>query len=45
MFVERQPMGRLGTVDEIASVATYLASDDSAFTTGAAIPVDGGWTL
>lgn len=45
MFVERQPMGRLGTVDEVAAMAAYLASDDSAFTTGTALPVDGGWTL
>jgi 2-keto-3-deoxy-L-fuconate dehydrogenase len=45
MFVARQPMGRLGGVDEIASIATYLAGDESAFTTGTAIPVDGGWTL
>ncbi len=34
MFVSRQPMGRLGTAEEIASLAVYLASDESAFTTG-----------
>src|SRR3954447_9434961 len=34
MFVSRQPMGRLGTADEIGSLALYLASDESAFTTG-----------
>jgi len=34
MFVSRQPMGRLGTADEIASLAVYLASDESSFTTG-----------
>ncbi|WP_295844538.1 SDR family oxidoreductase, partial [Tardiphaga sp.] len=34
LFVSRQPMGRLGTADEIASLAVYLASDESAFTTG-----------
>src|ERR1700685_970137 len=45
MFVSRQPMGRLGTADEIASVAVYLASDESAFTTGVAHIIDGGWTL
>ena len=36
MFVSRQPMGRLGTADEIASLAVYLASDESSFTTGVA---------
>ena len=45
MFVSRQPMGRLGTADEIASLAVYLASDESAFTTGVAHVIDGGWTL
>jgi 2-keto-3-deoxy-L-fuconate dehydrogenase len=45
MFVSRQPMGRLGTAEEIASLALYLASDDSAFTTGVAHVIDGGWTL
>ena len=45
MFVTRQPMGRLGTADEIASLAVYLASDESAFTTGVAHIIDGGWTL
>jgi 2-keto-3-deoxy-L-fuconate dehydrogenase len=45
MFVSRQPMGRLGTADEIASLALYLASDESAFTTGVAHIIDGGWTL
>ena len=44
-FVARQPMGRIGTADEIAAMAVYLASDDSQFTTGQAIPVDGGWTI
>ena len=38
-------MGRLGTADEIASLAVYLASDESAFTTGVAHVIDGGWTL
>jgi 2-keto-3-deoxy-L-fuconate dehydrogenase len=45
MFVARQPMGRLGTADEIASLAIYLASDESSFTTGVAHIIDGGWTL
>jgi 2-keto-3-deoxy-L-fuconate dehydrogenase len=45
MFVSRQPMGRLGTAEEIASLAVYLASDESAFTTGVAHIIDGGWTL
>jgi 2-keto-3-deoxy-L-fuconate dehydrogenase len=45
MFVSRQPMGRLGTPEEIASLAVYLASDESAFTTGVAHVIDGGWTL
>jgi len=45
MFVDRQPMGRLGTAEEIAALALYLASDESAFTTGIAHCIDGGWTL
>lgn len=45
MFVSRQPMGRVGEAAEIAALAVYLASDESAFTTGTAIPIDGGWTL
>src|SRR6202451_4613783 len=45
MFVSRQPMGRLGTSEEIALLAVYLASDESAFTTGVAHIIDGGWTL
>ena len=43
-FVARQPMGRLGTPEEVAALATYLAGDESAFTTGAAFVLDGGWT-
>ena len=43
-FVARQPMGRVGTADEIAALATYLASDESAFTTGHPHIVDGGWS-
>ena len=45
MFVARQPMGRVGEASEIAALAVYLASDESAFTTGTAIPIDGGWTM
>jgi 2-keto-3-deoxy-L-fuconate dehydrogenase len=45
MFIDRQPMGRLGTAEEMAAVAVYLASDESAFTTGQAIIADGGFTL
>ena len=45
MFIARQPMGRLGTAEEIAALAVYLASDESTFTTGVAHIIDGGWTL
>ncbi|NBB83764.1 MAG: SDR family oxidoreductase [Alphaproteobacteria bacterium] len=44
-FIARQPMGRLGTADEIAHLATYLASDESAFTTGTTHVIDGGWSI
>ena len=44
-FVERQPMGRLGTVDDITPLLVYLASDESAFATGVAFSVDGGMTI
>jgi 2-keto-3-deoxy-L-fuconate dehydrogenase len=44
-FVARQLMGRLATAEEIAALAVYLASDESAFVTGQAIVIDGGWTL
>ena len=43
-FVSRQPMGRLGRVEEIAALAVYLASDESSFTTGTAQVIDGGWS-
>jgi 2-keto-3-deoxy-L-fuconate dehydrogenase len=45
MFVSRQPMGRLGRAEEIAALAVYLASDESAFTTGTTQVIDGGWSL
>ena len=45
MFIDRQPMGRLGTAEEIAAMAIYLASDESAFTTGQIFLVDGGFAL
>jgi len=45
MFVSRQPMGRIADASEIAALALYFASDESAFTTGTAVPIDGGWTL
>jgi 2-keto-3-deoxy-L-fuconate dehydrogenase len=43
-FVARQPMGRIGRAEEIAALAVYLASDESAFTTGTAQVIDGGWS-
>jgi 2-keto-3-deoxy-L-fuconate dehydrogenase len=44
-FVDRQPMGRLGKPEEVAALAVYLASDESAFTTGQIHLVDGGFAL
>jgi NAD(P)-dependent dehydrogenase (short-subunit alcohol dehydrogenase family) len=44
-FIARQAMGRLAQPDEIASFATYLASDESDFVTGTLNLIDGGWTL
>jgi 2-keto-3-deoxy-L-fuconate dehydrogenase len=44
-FVARQPMGRLGTPEEVGWLAVYLASDESSFTTGAIHIVDGGITM
>jgi 2-keto-3-deoxy-L-fuconate dehydrogenase len=43
-FIARQPMGRLGSPEEIASLAVYLASDESRFTTGQTHIIDGGFT-
>lgn len=45
MFIARQKMGRLGTAEEIAAMAVYLASDEAAFTTGVDLVVDGGYML
>lgn len=42
-FIARQPMGRIGTPEEIAHLAVYLGSDESGFTTGQAHVIDGGW--
>jgi 2-keto-3-deoxy-L-fuconate dehydrogenase len=42
-FIARQPMGRIGKPQEIAALAVYLASDESAFTTGQTHIIDGGW--
>ena len=44
-FIDRQPLGRLGTAEEIALLAVYLASDEAKFTTGAIHVIDGGWSL
>jgi NAD(P)-dependent dehydrogenase (short-subunit alcohol dehydrogenase family) len=44
-FIARQPMGRLGTPEEIAAIAIYLASDESTFATGNIFSVDGGMTI
>jgi 2-keto-3-deoxy-L-fuconate dehydrogenase len=44
-FLARQAMGRLGRPEEIANLALYLASDESSFTTGQALVIDGGWTI
>ncbi len=44
-FIARQPMGRIGKTKEIAALALYLASNDSAFTTGQTFAIDGGWSV
>lgn len=43
-FIARQPIGRLGTAEEIANLALYLASDESSYTTGAVHVIDGAWS-
>ena len=44
-FVARQPMGRIGTAEEIAALVVYLASDESAYMSGQALAIDGGWSI
>jgi 2-keto-3-deoxy-L-fuconate dehydrogenase len=44
-FLARQAMGRFGTAEEVASMAVYLACDESVFVTGQAFAIDGGWTI
>jgi 2-keto-3-deoxy-L-fuconate dehydrogenase len=44
-FLARQPMGRMGATQEVAQLAVYLASDESAFVTGQNFVIDGGWTI
>ena len=44
-FIARQPLGRVGRSDEIASLALYLSSDESMFTTGQTHIIDGGWSV
>jgi len=44
-FIARQPMARFASAEEIAAMAVYLASDESAFITGQAFAIDGGWTI
>ena len=44
-FLQRQPTGRFGAAEEIASLAVYLASDEASFTTGTVNVIDGGWSV
>ena len=44
-FVARQPMGRIGRPEEIAALVVFLASEDSAYTTGQSLNIDGGWSI
>ncbi|MEM9028893.1 MAG: SDR family oxidoreductase [Pseudomonadota bacterium] len=44
-FIDRQPLGRVGTAEEIAALAVYLAADESAYVTGVAVDIDGGLSL
>lgn len=44
-FIARQPMGRIGKAEEVAALVVYLASDESAYTTGVAHVIDGGMSL
>jgi len=45
VFLSKIPMGRWGEMDEIQGLAVFLASEASSFMTGAAITIDGGWTV
>jgi 2-keto-3-deoxy-L-fuconate dehydrogenase len=42
--VARQPIGRLGTAEEVAALAVYLAADESGYTSGTTHVIDGGWS-
>jgi NAD(P)-dependent dehydrogenase (short-subunit alcohol dehydrogenase family) len=44
-FIARVPLGRWGNLEEIGGLVVFLASDASSFITGAAITIDGGWTV
>jgi 2-keto-3-deoxy-L-fuconate dehydrogenase len=44
-FIDRQPMGRIGTAEEVASLAVFLACDESKFISGHIHLIDGGWAL
>ena len=44
-FVARHPIGRIGSPSEVAALCVYLGSDESAFTTGQALVIDGAWSL
>lgn len=44
MFLQRIPMKRFGTVDEIAAGVVFLASDEASYITGVTLYIDGGWT-
>ena len=44
-FISRQPLGRIGKAEEIASLALYLSSDESSFVTGQTHVIDGGWSV
>ena len=44
-FIARQPMGRIGKPEEIAAMVAYLGADESAYTTGQLLALDGGWTI
>jgi 2-keto-3-deoxy-L-fuconate dehydrogenase len=43
-FIARQPIGRIGSAEEIAALVVHLASDESGYTTGVAHIIDGGWS-